>query len=64
MAEPALDRLISSGNMSLLLAARIISLIQDAGANRIETAAAFNIVNALLATMDVSLGAHDQNSHS
>jgi hypothetical protein len=58
MADPALEKLVTSGSMSLLLAARIISLIQESGASQIEAAAAFKIVDALLATMGtVSLSA-------
>jgi len=49
-----MERLASSPNMSIILMARILFMIQDSGASRMEAFCALNAVKALLSSIDAS----------
>lgn len=52
--DPALDRLGRSGNMSIILTARILVLLQDSGASQVEAHSALNACTALFSSMGAS----------
>jgi len=54
-SDPALDRLVRSGNMAVILTARILGLIQDSGASRVEVLCALGAVKELLHSFPISL---------
>jgi hypothetical protein len=53
--DPALDRLVRSGNISVILAAKILALIQDSGASQVEILSALGAVRELLPALHISL---------
>jgi hypothetical protein len=52
--DPALDRLVRSGNMAVILTARILALIEDSGATQTEVMAALGAVEKLLLTLPMA----------
>ncbi len=46
--DPALKRLVRTGNMGVLLSARILALSEDSGASKVEVLAALGAVEKLL----------------
>ena len=57
--DPALDRLVRSGNMSVLLTAKILALIEDSGATQVEILSAIGAVRQLIPSLPISLNAAD-----
>jgi hypothetical protein len=53
-SDPALDRLVRSGNMAVILTARILALIEDSGASKLEVISALGVVEKLLLTLPMS----------
>jgi len=62
--DPALERLVRSGSMSVLLAANILALIEDSGASQVEILSALGAVRELVPSLPISLVTSDRDPES
>lgn len=62
--DPTLDRLLQSGNMGVFLAARILALVEDSGAAKVEVISALGVIDKLLATLPMSFDTGPTSSES
>jgi hypothetical protein len=53
--DPAIARLVRSGNMAVLLAAKILAMIEDSGASQVEVFSALGAVRELVPALPISL---------
>jgi hypothetical protein len=54
LTDAALEKFVQSPNMSILLTARILFMIQDSGASQMEAFCALDAVKALLPSAGIS----------